>query len=99
VNEYKEELAKQIRSIGQDNLEYWFDRLERREDKDYMIIYVQGQSLCAKGYVRVQDWKGIENLRDYGGYSGAGLSGLRLNISEINGKVELVYAGIDSIID
>jgi hypothetical protein len=99
ANEYKAELVRQMRSIGQDKLKYWFDRLERRENKDYMIVYVQGDKLCAKGYVRVLDWNDIENLRDHGGYSGAGLRGLRLNISETNGQTELVYAGVDKIID
>ncbi|MCA6073966.1 hypothetical protein [Fulvivirga sedimenti] len=100
--EYKTELFNQIQNIGQNNLSYWFDSYVRENDREYIVVNIQGETLCAKGMIRVEDWNKIEGIKNVEGkgYSGAELAGLRFSIEkDLSDNIELVYADINQIID
>ena len=98
TKQYRAELAKQIRMRGNRQISYWFDRHAEIDAKEYIVVYAQADSLCAKGYIRVDNWNKIEALRagELRGYSGAGLRGLKC---EMSADTELVFTGLDRIID
>lgn len=99
-NEYKQELSKQIGVIGFENLDYWFDRYLKINSKEYIEVYVQNDSICAKAIVEVRDWSKIEGLRkENNGYSGVKLKGLRMRIEHVGNEVDFIYEGIDKIED
>lgn len=101
AKEYKRELAREMQRIGQKKLSYRFDRYERRETGEYILVHAQGHGLCAMARIRVESWDNtIKGLRGGGGYRGAGLIGLRVDVVQLDsGEVELVYSGLDRIFD
>jgi hypothetical protein len=98
TRQYKLELAREIRRVGADDLRYWYNQTVVRGGKEYMLLNVQGDGVCASGEVRVTDWTGIQGLRAGTGYRGAELDGLRLAISESSEDV-LEYKGLERILD
>ena len=101
--EYKRELSKEMKKIGQENLSYWFDRYEKTDTGEYIFVHAQGKELCAMAHIRIDasDDKLAGLRRKEGlGYSGAELSGLRIHLAEKNlGEVTFVYGGLNRIID
>jgi hypothetical protein len=98
--QYQDEVAAQIRKAGAQHIRYWFDRYEKKGANEYIIVFAQANSLCAKAYVRVNSWEGIEGLRGPAkGYSGAELGGLRLAFRDGDSQSKLVFNGLDRIID
>jgi len=99
--EYKTELIKQIEKIGQKNLSYWFESYTKENEKEYIIINIQNDSLCAKGKILVNDWNKIEGIKRTKGqsYVGVKLKGLTFNIENDSNKIELIYKDITQIVD
>ena len=99
--EYKTELLKQIEKIGQKNLSYWFESYIKENEKEYIIINIKNNSLCAKGKILVKDWNKIEEIKRTSGqsYVGAKLKGLTFNIENDSNKIELIYKDITRIVD
>src|SRR5690242_16485970 len=72
ANEYKNELAKQIRNIGSENLSYWHNTYVKKNSTEYIVVNIQGQELCAVGEIEVSDWQKISGMRtENSGYTGA----------------------------
>ncbi len=99
--EYKTELLKQIEKIGQKNLSYRFESYIKENEKEYIIINIKNNSLCAKGKILVKDWNKIEEIKRTSGqsYVGAKLKGLTFNIENDSNKIELIYKDITRIVD
>ena len=99
--EYKTELLKQIEKIGQKNLSYLFESYIKENEKEYIIINIKNNSLCAKGKILVKDWNKIEEIKRTSGqsYVGAKLKGLTFNIENDSNKIELIYKDITRIVD
>ena len=99
--EYKTELLKQIEKIGQKNLSYRFESYIKENEKEYIIINIKNNSLCAKGKILVKDWNKIEEIKRTSGqsYVGAKLKGLTFNIENDSNKIELIYKYITRIVD
>ena len=99
--EYREELARQLQKMDAMDLTYWFDQYELKGDKEYINIHIQGNDLCAKGVVLVEEWKGLEGIRKTKGvgYRGAQLKGFEVDIIENSSGIELMFKDIDYIID
>jgi len=95
------ELIKQINKFGQENLSYWFDSYIKKNDKEYIVVHIQNQSLCVKGMVLVNDWNKIAGIKkkEGKGYVGAKLKGLTFNIQKDGNKIELIYKDIVRIVD
>ena len=99
-NEYKSELSNQIALIGFENLNFWFDKYLKSKDKEYIEIYVQNDSVCAKATLEVKDWSKIEGLRkENNGYRGAKLIGLKWKTGRVGNEVNFIYIDIDKIED
>jgi hypothetical protein len=99
--EYKAELIKQIEKIGHENLSYWLESYTAENEKEYIVVYIQNDSLCAKGKILVTDWKKIEGIRRTkgGSYRGAKLKGLTFRIENDSNSIELIYEGLTRIVD
>lgn len=100
-NEYKNELAKQIDSIGQDKLSYSLENYCKKGEEQYIVVVIKGAGLCAKGALLVNDWSKLAGIRKNSGlgYSGAELRGLTLQISQNTEGKQFIFTGLDKIID
>ncbi len=96
TKEYKAELAKQIKIAGLQNLRYWFDKSLKENEKELYELYLQGESLCAK--IIVENKSNRKHLGN-GGYSGAELKGVKINIAQDSTGTNFILENIDKIID
>lgn len=100
TKEYKSELARQIQSLGSENLSYSFDKYLKKGGKEFIVIHIQGKELCAKGEIQVNDWGKISGMRrEVSGYRGAELQGLKIKIEQDSSGTTFIYDNIDKIID
>jgi hypothetical protein len=101
AKEYKDELARQLQLAENKGISYWFDKYEASNNREYILVYIQGKELCAKGFILVNDWKKLEGIRRTQGisYGGAELKGLRLDIRTDSAHTELIFKDVDYIID
>ena len=102
TQEYKAELAKQIRLAGTDKLSYWINKYSDINDTPSLWINIQGDSLCAIGELHVDNWNGkLAGVKDVKGmgYGGAELVGLKIEVREHSGKTILAYTDHDYIDD
>ena len=99
--EYKTELIHQLSLIDGNDLNYWMDSYKNIQGKEYLGIHIQGKDLCAKTFLRVENWSKIEGIkRTKGmGYRGAELVGIKFDVVRDSNQTELVYKGIDYIFD
>ncbi len=100
TKEYKIELARQMESIGTENLSYWFDRYLIKGDEEFIVIHIQGDELCAIGEIQVDDWGKISGMRrQTNGYRGAELKGLKFETKKDSTGTNFIYRDIDRVID
>ena len=101
TNEYKNELALKLQSTDNQELSYWFDRFESQNSKEYILVDIQGEKLCAKGLLLVNDWSKLDGIKKSQGqgYRGAELRGLKISVEKDSTEIELVLEDIDYIID
>lgn len=99
--EYKTELIKQIEEIGQENLSYWFDSYVEENNREYIIVNIQDDSLCAKCKILVNKWDKLEGIKRAKGksYEGAKLMGFTLRIEQDSNGIEFIYEDLIGIID
>ncbi|MEO5777541.1 MAG: hypothetical protein ABIQ27_11590 [Flavobacterium sp.] len=99
AKEYKDKLAEKIKA--NDNVSYYFNRLFKKDNADYMEISVEGKDFKAVAFVFINNWKNIEGIKDAngGGYNGAELKGLQLVVIPNYEGADLVYKDLESIID
>ena len=99
-NEYKRELVDRIESIGRSNIKYWVAAYEKIDDKQYLVLNVQGEDLCALGQFEIKDPAKLETfIRNKGlGYRGAGVRGFEFTIIGTE-NINLVYRDLKRIID
>lgn len=97
---YNEEL---IIVTGQNRrVTYYFDRYEEKEGMEYIYVNVVGDSICASAVLTLLDNKsGLDELRKVkgNGYSGAELRGLKYSVYKESDRTELIFSGVDDIID
>lgn len=99
-DEYKSELADKIGLIGIENLDYWFDKYHMTNNKEFIEVFVQNDSLCAKAILEVNDWSKIKGLRQVNnGYSGAKLNGLTMRIEKVGIQTRFILENLKSIDD
>lgn len=100
-SEYKTELATRL-DKNSNNLTYWFDRYEEKDSRQYIHAFVQGDSLCAKAVILLQNpnekLDGIIKAKG-GGYHGAELDGLEFATVKKAGETIFVYKNLNRIID
>lgn len=99
---YKDELLKQLALPVNANASYWLKNYEERDGSVYLLFNVQADSLCAEADILVKHWddKLADIKRTKGkGYAGAEFTGLKFGIETTEGSTEIVYAGLDDILD
>lgn len=100
TKEYKDELVKQLNLIGAKNLTYWVADYDF--DKNYLLVNIQGNGLCAKGSVLVKDWTKISRIQKKGfgpNRIGAELTGFEMDIIQDSTSTTFVFKNYDSLID
>ena len=99
-NEYKKELIAKIEDLGNSNVKYWIAGFEELNDKQYMMLNVQGSNLCALGHFEIKNTNKLETfIRNKGlGYRGARIIGFKFSILEAD-SISLVYLDLKRIID
>jgi hypothetical protein len=99
--EYKKELARLMEAGNPDHLRFWFDKYVANKEDEFILVNVQGDSICAAAFLKVENWKGIENIKDKKGmsYSGAQLSGLKYHVVKDSSNITFVYDSVERIID
>jgi hypothetical protein len=99
--EYKKELAMQMKTIGVNKLRYWLDRPIALEGKEFIEVYIQGQGLCAKTQLLVADKVKQKALGSDGGegYRGAELKDVNIRISQDSTRTLFILEKVGKIID
>jgi hypothetical protein len=100
AKEYRSELAKHISHIGAKNLSYWHDKYVKKGGAEYIVVYIQGKDLCAKGEIQVSDWGKISGMRrEVSGYHGAKLQGLDFEVILDSTETNFLFKDTDRVID
>jgi hypothetical protein len=99
---YKDELVKQLRQVDKSRLSFWFDGYQADGGARYLNVLIRGDGLCAKGILIVKEWddklEGIQKSKGVG-YMGAELKNLQIDVYQDSAKTELIYQGVDTIVD
>jgi hypothetical protein len=102
AKEYKNELCKQLKLVDNSKLSYWLDKYQEDDSLQYLHVFIQGDGLCARGVVIVKEWddklKNIHRAKGIG-YRGVQLTNLKIDIQQDSNNTELVYQGMDAIVD
>ena len=98
--QYNDEVVR-LKNTGSSSPRYWFESYENDGDKEYIHVFIQGDSLCAKAILTVKDWHGLEGIqRTQGkGYRGAELDNLNFEVYQDSSRTELIFQSVDKIID
>ena len=101
TNTYKKELVKEMARVGKENLTYWLSNYTEQNGKEFIIVNIKGNGLCAKGLLQVNDWKNIEGIKRAKGvsYKGAELKGLTFDIITNAESIDFIYNNIERIVD
>jgi hypothetical protein len=99
--EYKAELVKQLSIIDKTKLRYWFSEYVESNGKEYLYFQIQGDNLCAKIVLKVEQWNKLEQLRQKKGvsYRGAEFINLQFDIKQDSINTEFIFRDFDEIID
>ena len=100
--EYKTELAKQIQSIGQENLRYWLHDYINDNNIEHLLFWVQNEALCAEILVTMEHWNDLEFVQNKKavGSRNAEFKDLRFDIQRSDsGEIRFVYKSVERIID
>ena len=102
TKEYNDELVKQLAKVDKSKLTYWMDTYQKDNNSQYIHAHIQGDGLCAKIVLVVNDAdKGIEGIiKNKGvGYSGAELKDLKFDIKQDSTSTKFVFQSISDIGD
>ena len=100
--QYKDELVKQLKLVDMSKLTYWFENYKEKNSVKYLLVYIQGEGICAQGLITVRqaDAKLEGIIRSKGlEYRGAALKGLTFDMYQDSAMTELLYRGLDAVID
>ena len=59
--EYQAELKNQLSSRNQCDVRYWLADFTEDGESTYLTVHMQGDQLCAKGLIKIDDWHKLEN--------------------------------------
>lgn len=100
---YKKELAKQIETIGLENLRTWLADYIEKDGKTYLVFYIQNNELCAKAMVTMISWdEKMQHVIDRKGKGRVHAEFTNLKFETIttkNGKTEFIYQSFDRLLD
>ncbi|WP_323758032.1 hypothetical protein [Roseivirga sp.] len=98
---YKQELVKEMDRVGKENLTYWLSDYTEQNGQEFITVNIQGDGLCAKGLLQVNDWTNIEGIKKTKGvsYIGTELRGLIFDIFTSGESIDFIYKSTESIVD
>jgi len=99
--EYKSELVKQLGIVDKTKLSYWFSEYVESAGKELLYFRIQGDGLCAKIVLNVDQWNKLDELRQKKGetFIGAEFVNLKFEIVQDSLKTDFKYIDFDKIID
>jgi hypothetical protein len=100
---YQKEVVKQIEKIGQDNLRFWLADYIEKDNRHYLVFYVQNNSLCAEAVMHIDHnnkrFSEIVNTKGKGRFN-AEFRDVSFDVSKDDEDDFLLhYTGYESIID
>ncbi len=100
-DEYHRELARQLRATDLSSITYTFERYEKIDGNDCIVVDIVADDFTAIATMRVESWDGLESIRATKGqgFSGAELKDLTFEIREGPPGTEFVYSNVGAIID
>lgn len=98
---YKNELVSQLKSLDEGKLTFWLKSYEEINGSEYLYFYVQGDGLCAVMEMTMENWDGLELVREKKGvsYRGAEFRGLKYEVKLSDEETQFIYRSHDRIID
>jgi hypothetical protein len=98
---YKDELINELKSADAIKITYWLKTYEEKYGREYLVFHVQGDGICALMEMEVNDWTGLEDLREKKGvsYRGAEFKGLEYEVKRSENETQFVYKTHERIID
>lgn len=99
--QYKAELVRLIDSIGKQHFRYWINDYLHRDDRDFVSVFVQSETVCAVTEFDITDAKKLEQYKSISGkgYSGAELKGLNYSIDNDGDSIQFILHDVDRIVD
>ncbi|NNT71809.1 hypothetical protein HKT18_06220 [Flavobacterium sp. IMCC34852] len=101
-NDYKKELAIQLRLANSEKLTYFLEGYQEKNGQRYLYVAIKGDSLCAKGILSIlkeePKLKGIIENKGKG-YIGAELKNLSFKIHQDSSNINFIFKDLDNIID
>jgi hypothetical protein len=101
TNEYKTELAKQLRMRNPDEIRYWIGYYHAVHGREYASVYTQANGLCAMMFLDISDGEGWKQFKEAkgGGYSGAEIKGMQYHVRQSITGPEFIFDSMDYIFD
>ncbi len=92
-NEYKLELMRQLGMRDPASIHYYADKYIERAHKPFMIVDVQGDSLCAKMIVDIKNENKLPDYKTARGlsYSGAEITGFQYAVDSAYGSCNFIF--------
>lgn len=94
---YRKELV-QVLDEEEGNVRFWLKSYQIKDGRESITVYIQNDHVCAQGMFFVEDWTGIEGIRETKGvgYRGAELKGFNYRIDP---GYTLFFSSLEYIID
>lgn len=102
TNEYKSELAKQLKIIDQSKLTFWVDKYVVQNNSKYLYANIQSDELCAIIVLSIKNsTDGIQGIIEHegGGYTGAELKNLKFLNYQDKMKTEFIFKSVTGVKD
>lgn len=98
---YKDELVKQLQSVDPTKLTFWLHKYEQKDGQEFLYFHIQGDGLCAKIILTMNQWNKLEDVRQKKGvsYRGAKFTNLKFDIHQDSLTTDFIYQTFNQIID
>ena len=101
TNEYKAELAKQLRTRKPEDIRYWIGYYHIVGGRESVSVYTQADSLCAMMFLDISNGEGWKRFKEAkgGGYNGAEIKGMQYHVRQSITGPEFIFDSMDYIFD
>lgn len=98
---YNVELLRLINTADSNSLKYYFESYQQKGEMEQITVRVQGEDFCAKGHFAMDQWTGLENIKETKGegYQGALLDDFAFTVIGGDQAIQLVFQSVKGISD
>ena len=98
---YKEELIRRLQKNGPDKSVFYTNMYSEKDGKQFMSVFIKGDSLCARGMLDITNAAGLEHFRKVKGINcyGYALDGLKYKIDTLKDDYNFIFESVDAIED